>query len=70
MTFHARKRRRDADFWLKQSIEKRRKAMTYETSCGAVVFTRRGGEIFYVIIRSIEGYYGFPKGHMEGDETP
>ena len=29
--------------------------MTYETSCGAVVFTRRGGEIFYVIIRSIEG---------------
>ena len=44
--------------------------MTYETSCGAVVFTRRGGEIFYVIIRSIEGYYGFPKGHMEGDETP
>ena len=44
--------------------------MTYETSCGAVVFTRRGGEILYVIIRSIEGYYGFPKGHMEGDETP
>ena len=44
--------------------------MNYETSCGAVVFTRRGGEILYVIIRSIEGYYGFPKGHMEGSETP
>lgn len=44
--------------------------MTYETSCGAVVFTRRGDEILYVIIRSIEGYYGFPKGHVEGDETP
>lgn len=44
--------------------------MEYETSCGAVVFTRRGDEILYVIIRSIEGIYGFPKGHMEGDETP
>ncbi len=41
----------------------------YETSCGAVVFTRRNGLIAYVIIQSLEGYYGFPKGHMEGNET-
>ena len=43
--------------------------MTVEKSCGAVVFTREGGEVRYVIIQSLEGYYGFPKGHMEGSET-
>ncbi len=41
----------------------------YEISCGAVVFTRRKDEIFYLIIQSREGIYGFPKGHMEGNET-
>lgn len=41
-----------------------------ERSCGAVVFTRDGdGTIRYVIIRSHEGLYGFPKGHCEGNET-
>lgn len=43
--------------------------MIYEKSCGAVVFTRVRGEIRYVIIQSLEGFYGFPKGHMEADET-
>ena len=41
-----------------------------EKSCGAVVFTRDGdGTILYVIIRSHEGIYGFPKGHIEGNES-
>jgi len=43
--------------------------MNIERSCGAVVFTRLNGDIRYVVIQSKEGYYGFPKGHMEGDET-
>ena len=43
--------------------------MNYEYSCGAVVFTREDGRIRYVIIRSLEGIYGFPKGHMEAGET-
>lgn len=43
--------------------------MTYEVSSGAVVFTRIGGEVRYVLVRSLEGYYGFPKGHIEGAET-
>lgn len=43
--------------------------MTYEISSGAVVFTRRNGEILYVIVQSPEGYYGYPKGHMENGET-
>ena len=43
--------------------------MTYEVSSGAVVFTREGSGLRYVIVRSLEGYYGFPKGHIEGAET-
>ena len=42
--------------------------MNYENSCGAVVFTRHGEKIQYLIIQSLEGYCGFPKGHMEGIE--
>lgn len=44
-------------------------SITYEKSCGAVVFTRTGGVVRYVIIQSLEGYYGFPKGHCEIGET-
>lgn len=40
-----------------------------ERSCGAVVFTRKAGLIQFVIIRSLAGRYGFPKGHMEPGET-
>ena len=43
--------------------------MQYEKACGAVVFTRVDGEIKYVIVQEIEGHHGFPKGHVEGDET-
>ena len=43
--------------------------MQIEKSCGAVVFTRVNGEIRYVLAQNPEGYYGFPKGHMEAGET-
>lgn len=43
--------------------------MQVEKSCGAVVFTRINGEIRYVLAQNLEGYYGFPKGHMEAGET-
>ena len=43
--------------------------MQYEKSCGAVVFTRANGEIRYVLAQNLEGYYGFPKGHVEAGET-
>ena len=43
--------------------------MKIEKSCGAVVFTREEGVVKYVIIRSPEGFYGYPKGHMEAGET-
>lgn len=43
--------------------------VSYEKSCGAVIYTNVDNTIKYVIIKSIEGIYGFPKGHMEKDET-
>ena len=43
--------------------------MTYEKSCGAVVFTRCNNEIQYLLIRNLTGVYGFPKGHVEQGET-
>lgn len=43
--------------------------MSYEISCGAVVYTKIKDEVYWLIIRSLEGIYGFPKGHMEEGET-
>ena len=43
--------------------------MNREHSCGAVVFTRKGGQVFYVVVQEQSGAYSFPKGHMEGNET-
>ena len=42
--------------------------MTYERSAGAIVYTIENGELKYLIIRSKEGIYGFPKGHLEAGE--
>ena len=43
--------------------------MKNEKSCGVIVFTRDNNSVKYVIIESINGIYGFPKGHVEGDES-
>ena len=40
-----------------------------EHSAGAVVFTREAGELRFVILRSVFGNPGFPKGHIEDGET-
>ena len=43
--------------------------MTWEYSCGAVVFKRAKGQILFVIVQEQAGAYSFPKGHMENGET-
>lgn len=43
--------------------------MIYEKACGAVVYTILNGQIHYVIIQQQEGFHGFPKGHVEKNET-
>jgi len=43
--------------------------MVYEKSCGFVVCSGQRGLRTYLVIRAANGEYGFPKGHVEGDET-
>ena len=43
--------------------------MKKEKSCGAVVFTRKNGTVYYVLVQQKKGFYGFPKGHVEKGET-
>ena len=40
-----------------------------EKSCGAVVFTEKGGERRYLVIRMNLGHCGLPKGHIEKYES-
>ena len=44
-------------------------AKRYEKSCGAVVFRAEEGEIKYLLVRGHEGFWGFPKGHVEPGES-
>ncbi len=45
--------------------------MSYEKSCGAVVYKTSNKGIKYLLLKSIglDSYWGFPKGHMEYSET-
>lgn len=43
--------------------------MNWEKSCGAIVFTRKAGQLLFVIVEEPSGACSFPKGHMEGNET-
>ena len=43
--------------------------MKYIKSCGFVAFRRVDGENQYLIIKSINGDVGFPKGHVESGES-
>ena len=42
----------------------------YESSCGAVVYRKIGGEVRYLLIKNKRSAnWGFPKGHIENGET-
>ncbi len=47
--------------------------MNYEKSCGAVIWRSLGGKREYLIILNkkspASGHWGFPKGHIEADES-
>lgn len=44
--------------------------MNLEKSCGAVIYRISGEALEFLAIKSkINGHWGFPKGHMEKDET-
>lgn len=43
--------------------------MKYIKSCGFVAFRQMNGENQYLVIKSINGDVGFPKGHVEPKES-
>lgn len=43
--------------------------MRYVKSCGFVAYKQIGNENYYLIIKSLGGDVGFPKGHMEPGES-
>ena len=45
------------------------KVMVYEKSCGAVVYTVINGQVYYLLVANLQGIWGFPKGHMDANET-
>ena len=44
--------------------------MNFEKSCGVVIYRRIGGNLeFLSISNKNDGHWGFPKGHVEKDES-
>jgi len=43
--------------------------MPIEKSAGAIVFRRKEGKIYYLLLHYELGHWGFPKGHIEKGET-
>ena len=44
--------------------------MIYEKSCGGIVYRKFHGNTEILLIKHLKsGYWSFPKGHVEGDET-
>ncbi len=44
--------------------------MNYEKSCGAIVYRKFHGNTEILLIRHVKsGYWSFPKGHVEGNES-
>ena len=40
-----------------------------EKSCGAIVYKKENNELKFLLVYQSNGYYSFPKGHVEDDET-
>lgn len=40
-----------------------------EISAGAIVYTKADGKIKYLILKDFHNNWGFPKGHLENNET-
>lgn len=43
--------------------------MIWEKSCGGIIVFSENGKDKFLVIKQLSGYYGFPKGHIEENET-
>lgn len=42
--------------------------MIHETSCGGILFRQQKEQLETLLIQQVAGHWGFPKGHVQGDE--
>jgi 8-oxo-dGTP pyrophosphatase MutT (NUDIX family) len=52
------------------ALAARRARADRETSAGGIVYRVQNGEALFLIIRDSYRNWGFPKGHLEGEELP
>lgn len=52
-----------------KELEKFRFRSLYERSAGAIIYKIENGETKFLIVYSLNGFWGFPKGHLEFGET-
>ncbi|MGC7179236.1 NUDIX domain-containing protein [Metamycoplasma hominis] len=43
--------------------------MKKEKSCGAIIFKEENDNLFVLLVEQTAGHWGFPKGHVEKNET-
>lgn len=43
--------------------------MKKEKSCGAIIFKKENDNLFVLLVEQTAGHWGFPKGHVEKNET-
>ena len=41
-----------------------------EISAGAILYTYINNDVYYLLIKDFHNNWGFPKGHLESNETP
>ena len=40
-----------------------------EKSCGAIIYKKENDRLLFLLVQQKAGHYGFPKGHVEKNET-
>lgn len=43
--------------------------MKKEKSCGAIIYKKENNRLLFLLIQQKAGHFGFPKGHVEKNET-
>ena len=43
--------------------------MKKEKSCGAIIYKKENNSLLFLLIQQKAGHFGFPKGHVEKNET-
>ncbi len=62
-------RGREVYFVSLQAVSCYKHNVNKEKSCGAVIYTAEKKKLKFILIQEVNGIWGFPKGHVEDNET-